>query len=262
MHDSALRKVHDARPHARGQLADSYRDLEHVKERDDFRYSGGVSPQEWDDWLIPYPKGRLIDHYLSGHHCIALVRAEPHPTRQAVKDGFVIAAYPVGRDASASPRGDRCAFDYGIDDQEAMVLAHNVKAMEPIEHSVPSCVRAQRFDFGDFSLGHPLFAFDFPQIGQESTPQAMYGEVRCAVRLYAIALRERSGEQIEGASDRIQHGPHVCINQGVERLARIGDEELIAAMRIRLYDNAIRLSLLPSAEAFLQRWSIGYGPIY
>jgi|GEM_PF-5358161 len=234
--------------------------LRRVEHLDNFRDARRVTSQQRNCWIIFKPEGGFINDYLSGHKCIAFMRAKTSG-RDTIQNGFILEASPVGRKAT-TPCSYICSRNNRISLQKSVMLSQDVETMEGVKRFIPSRVRFERFDTGDFSLGKSLFLFDAFQVSNKTRTESMNGKMGFGIRFYAVALGECGGEQIKSTTNGVNHRSNVCINQWVKRLIGISHKELAAIISgIRLYDEAIWLSLLPSFKSFLQSWNIGYGPL-
>ena len=230
-----------------------------VEQLDDLDDARVELPHERDGWLIHYPEGRFIEHYLAGEICVAVIQREHGVRRKSHQHGFVIQALPIRAPTRHTEVAKAGNYWPSID--QAFVLPHDIELMEGIKQSVPSLVRFETFDFGDLALGKPLFFFDALYGEQKIPSQFVDGKVRFRTRLYAVALGEGGSEQIQGASRRVNDRADIRNHDRVKRKRLIGDNELFASLRIWLYGQFIRASVVPFRESFLKNWDLGAGPV-
>lgn len=82
------------------------------------------------------------------------------------------------------------------------MLAHDVELMEGPKKLVPSLIRFQRFDEGSFGRGEPFYAFETGERINEVVETAVNREVGFRIVRFAVACRERAGENVKATADR------------------------------------------------------------
>lgn len=197
---------------------------------------------------------RLIDRYREGTCNLGLTRSLADE-RQL---GFIVSAYPAGHDWLNRLSGNPEKCGGWFDPDQPTMLTHDVELMEGPEKFVPSAVRFQRFDDRSFGRGQPLFAFEtYSQI----PPGLENGEVGFAVIRHAVACRERTGEDVEAAANRIDVGSDLDVERERKRLFLHHHYDVVRAIRVRVFNCHFEVELEPSNDPRLQGWELGYGPV-
>jgi hypothetical protein len=147
---------------------------------------------------------------------------------------------------------------------QPFMLAENVEFVQGPNGVIPSFVRFESFDRSSFALGKPLFAFNAIDSSErvDHTMQRIEDwEMPIAIRFFAIALGEGSGEQVQAATERVKNGADPSIHGKRQRNSLLSYKQIAACLRVTLFDDAIGATLLPLNKSLLQQWGLGYGPI-
>jgi hypothetical protein len=216
--------------------------------------------------LISDPKGRLIDEYIEGKKSIAFRNRNGSGFGHSTQYGFVIAALD-GRACPRKPPGIsevHHSVNARLGTYQTLMLPYDVQVMEKPERFVPSFVRFERFDDRSLLISKPLFSFFVIQPMERIDHIEFASEdwkVPIAIRDYAVALDQGSGEEIEGAWQRADDRPDPSIEAERERLFLVGYNQIITRLRISLTSQAVGATLLPFVEGILEQWDLGIGPI-
>lgn len=89
-----------------------------------------------------------------------------------------------------------------FDTNQSSMLAHDVELMEGPKKLVHSLIRFQRFDEGSFGRGEPFYAFETGERINEVVETAVNREVGFRIVRFAVARRERAGENVKATADR------------------------------------------------------------
>jgi hypothetical protein len=246
-------------------------DVSNIKSVDDLADSLCESGERFRDFMIRRPEGSLIERYVSGHVCIALRRVEGFGGRasRSKQDGFVFQALndPKAGYYHISALATDCAafpdeiVNVNISDDQPFVLAQDVQLVEGRNGAIPSLVRFECFDRSLFDLGKPLFTFDACSRINHRLVGAKNWKVRFSVRILAIACCERSGKQIEGTPERVEDRANPCVVDQWKLGALTSYNRIASVLRIRLFDNLIRMRFAPIEQGVLEEWDLGYGPL-
>jgi hypothetical protein len=215
--------------------------------------------------FVRHAHGDFAKRYMDGEQCIALRRVENFAGSETTQDGFIIHALNGFRSADNYVTTDHeISGHVWRDRNQSFVLAHDVEFVEGPYGGIPSLIRPERFDRGSLALGKPLFAFYAINAGQRidhAMGTVVDRKVSFGVSFFAIALGQGSSKQIEATTQGIENGTDPRIESERERLV-INDSGIVAAaVRMRLFDNRIWVSLPPMKESFLEQFDLGYGPI-
>lgn len=147
---------------------------------------------------------------------------------------------------------------------EPFMLSSNVKEVNGEETVIPSWIGVEAFDGGSFAAGKPLFAFApiNPLDGVKKAVETLeYREVHFSRRSYAVATSEACCEQIQAASNTIQN----CSGFGAHQSGKwdffMRYKKVAAVIQLALYDRGIGVLREPIANALLQDWELGFGPL-
>ena len=80
-------------------------------------------------------------------------------------------------------------------------------------------------------------------------------------RSHAIALGQRSREEIKRASERVYYRSNVCVQDGWQRRFLERYPSLPASLRIQIDDSQIYVVLVPFQEPPFEDWDLGFAPI-
>lgn len=215
---------------------------------------------------LPSKKPSLVDGYKRGQFNLGI--AEPGLIEGA-QFGFSIYADPLrisGLKDVKFVRGHPTNNDGGrlnCGDDDAFVLANDVEAMELPKAFIPSLVRLERFDFGSFALGKPLYQFCSLVTAQgvelgfgvDNRKIAVFG------LRHAVALRQCSRQNIKTASDCVDIGSR--FNHEAKRERAFFDRyyKIVRDIRVRVFDDHFEVCLDPQSQALFEGWQLGYGPV-
>jgi hypothetical protein len=143
---------------------------------------------------------------------------------------------------------------------QSLVLAKNIKLVEGPDGVIPSLVGFECFDRSSLPLGEPLFAFDACQRINHFLVGTKDWKMRVSARILTVARCQDGGKQIKAAAQGIDDGPHPGVEGEWKRHALVGYHRIAAALRIRLFDDVIRV-FVPLDESVLDEWDLGYGPV-
>jgi hypothetical protein len=236
--------------------------LGHIEQGDDKCRHVREMVQNSNDWLSVEPS--FVDRYVRNELHLVVRRTLPDATQY----GFLIQAQ-----GSSGFRDEisRCGFptDYAeaqranFDFQKPAVLTHDVKLMEEPKRLVPSLIRFQTFDQAAWKIGKRLYEFRTLESSPGVENHAVSGDRKINVvgLRYAVAVGQRSSENIETASNSVDVSPHLDIERQrqwrfLQRYYRI-----VIGWRWRLFGADFDVQPEPFAKAFREGWELGYGPI-
>jgi hypothetical protein len=202
---------------------------------------------------------RFVDRYREGTCNVGLRRA----LADECQYGFVISAYPSGGDRMdrASPAGYSEKCRSRLDSKQSAMLAHDVELMEGPQKVIPSIIRFQRFDDVSFGRGKPLYAFETGERVDKVVEAAVNREVGFRVLTFAVARRERAGEDIQATANRVDVSPCLDIECQRQRLFFDRYYELVRNIRIRVFEGYFNIEMEPGVDPFVEGWELGYGPV-
>jgi hypothetical protein len=233
--------------------------LASVKQVDYSAHRSGEPIQSRDD-TFPMDSGEvnLVKDYFEGR-CYLGFRCVSGEFKQY---GFVfqstenrLAPETAGRPGHAHVIGPHAQSD------EPFVLPLNIELMQRPQIVAPSFVWVDRFDDFDFGFGEPLFTFYPCEWIGEFLGGSKYRKVRVVAGRHAIALRERGGEKVQTASERINDGASFGMDHERKRQFLLRYRQGLAGISIGLLEGYLYARRLPGQEPMFQDWELGFAPI-
>lgn len=234
-----------------------------IEQGDDGACKARELTQHSNDWLVA-PETGFVERYIRGALDFGLV---PPALGEQANYGFVVYAdicadrrKRLAQIASPSAHNNGLWTDGGLN--EPLVLSRNVETMEGPKQVIPSLVRLERFDFGSFGLGKPLYEFStFVPTGQEHLFGRGDGKIRIVGLSYAVADGKRIGQNVETAPDRIEISS--SFDHEAERKKLFFDRHynVIRNLRIGVFKNHVDILVQPGMDAIAEGWQLGYGPV-
>lgn len=212
--------------------------------------------------VLAVHRASFIERYIQADGHIAIRRVGP----RAAKHGFLIKAAPIGHRDLPAQSGVKAYSSWkneGV--QESAVFPGQVEIMEGAKQGVAvrSGVWLQRFDNVLTDLGKPLYLFERSgvAVGHELVLAFPKGKIGAGGIWEAVSGGQRASEQIQAASDAVDDGPCLRVNDGVEGSDITEAIELFSRLRIGIYSDGVGLAAPPSCDTFFQNWELGHGPI-
>jgi hypothetical protein len=234
-----------------------------VEIADDFPYSAHKAGKRWARWFVCQSNCGFVQQYIDHKKRIAFCYLADISGSHLAQDGFVIEALDDVLPADANARGTQHMepADFTGSGKKPFVLAENIQCVHGPNGIIPSLVRFQQFDFGDFGLGEPPFTFNVVHKREEIDFTFPDREMRFGARLYAIPYREGRSHKIESASARINDPTDTCRDLARERRSPDSYREVLTGLHIMLGNDFIWATSLPLKKSCLDDLHLGCGPL-
>jgi len=215
--------------------------------------------QRWKDWLAVEKLG-FVERYIQKKLNL-VVRRRGIPGRQ---DGIVFYAHPgiESHSGRGTVPGDGKGLGVAENCDQSSMLSRNVQVVNGRKHIIPSIVRLEVFDDDLIGIRKPVYLFVSPVFLCRELPRAAADwKVDVFWRHCAISLGERDGEHIQAAPDAVDNGPDLSVDDQGHRLDISDANELLARLRIQVFQKRMRAFLTPSGHSPAKNWELGFGPI-
>ena len=212
-----------------------------------------------NDWLVS-DRTPFVERYLRREVKIAIRRVDAGPRYY----GAIFEAWPLrGSPKSLCPRlrTDDGTGQWQVDGEQSLVFPRYVEVVKSEEKIIPSVVRLQVFDDLPLTLGQPLFTFRRVHRVDEALVRSVNRKVTVGMRCLAVALSERSGEQVQASSNAVDDRSGGCVQRERERTVNLQLEQLLPHLLVRLFDQEEWGSVEPGFESLFEGWELGHGPI-
>jgi hypothetical protein len=179
--------------------------------------------------------------------------------------GVILEALPNAAETPSAciiGKGDAVLTREHLDSDQTLMFPGNVECVEVEQVRVPSRPRLQIFD--DFSVGtgkqsYLFLSRVFPL--KEASARAADGELNTYWVQMTVALGEGIGEQIEAAPQAVYDHAGFGIHNG-RQPPDVGElVELLAVLRVELFDQIVWATFPPCFNPRLKNWDLGVGPI-
>ena len=211
-------------------------------------------------YFLSVRNGGFLDRYRKGVSNMGLRCPFPDQSQY----GFVLSAQPSSLGVSRLDRhpGHPGKDEGGLDADQPTMLAQDVQFMEGPKFVVPTLIRFQRFDDVSFGLGKPLYEFSSLVVSPAEREFARSNrKIRVFAVRVAVAICKGGGEEIEGTANGVDIDSHLNVERERERFFFNRYHQIVRGLRVRLFDLGAYIEMDPGAEAMLQRWELGYGPV-
>jgi len=231
-----------------------------VEALDDARRHDGKIPQCRDNpFAVHRREINLVEDYVEGR-CYLGLRCISGEFEQY---GFVFQAAKA-EEAAGILRimfGNEHAVGARVKSDQPFVLPLNIETVKRPEIGVPSLVWVERFDDSFIGLREPLFIFYPLQWIDEVVLGPQNRKMRSVVGRYAIATGQRCGKDIEAASERVDDGTSLGVDDERKRNFLARYHHVLAGIRIGLLGGYLYARRMPGQEPSLHGFDLGYGPI-
>jgi hypothetical protein len=239
--------------------------LRHIEQFDD-RTRCVRKLAENDGRRVAVKRPNFVERYVRGELHIVVRRTLPEQPEY----GFLICAQPSGLGfdphqiapdlvgVTDDPEGS--GVHRNID--KAAVLPFDVKLVEERERLVPSLIRFQRFDTRAFGRRESLYEFgSFVAPGEKFLRAPRDREIRFIWPRYAVAVSERSGENVKATADDIDVRAGLNVESARERAFFDRYYGIVCRWRWHILDVQINVDAQPIIDPFLEGWELGHGPL-
>jgi hypothetical protein len=237
-----------------------------VEQGDNFFDTARKLVEGYDRLLVLKAESGFAQNYVNNRKHIAFRIRSDSPyggfVLQARDDVHPDDTLTCNRHAAVADHNDaRHALGSG---EKPFMLPQYVELVQGPNGVIPSLVRFERFDSSAIGSRKPLFAFwsvNSPKWINHAEFGTKDWEMPFMIRSFPVACGERDSQQIEGATQGIDDRTNPRVERERKRNLLNSYKQIISGLRIRLFDNAIGVSLLPFEKAVLQKWDLGFGPI-
>lgn len=215
--------------------------------------------ERWNHWLARQNLN-LIERYLGGDTKLAIRRVDVGPPYY----GAILEPWPLSWHAESlllCRRGDNNAARGEGHSDEPIVFSCHIEAMDSVKQIVSTRVRLQTFDDRPIRRGEPLFAFCHVQRVNEALVRPINRKVMIGSSRYAVATRERCGQQVEAGSDAIDNCSDARVVAGWQASIDFQLKQLLPHLRVRFFDQQVWGVVEPGLESVLEGWEMGSGPV-